>query len=69
MHFAERARKLGGTTIHSISDIARHQRLHDNNEESVSPADMLTQIHADSKLLAGQLRAIHEVCQRNGDVA
>jgi len=66
---AERARKLGGTTLHSISDITRHQRLHDNNEESVSPADMLTEIHADNKLLAGELRALHEVCDQNGDVA
>jgi starvation-inducible DNA-binding protein len=66
---AERARKLGGTTLHSISDIARHQRLHDNNEESVGPADMLTEVHADNKLLAGELRAMHEVCARNGDVA
>jgi starvation-inducible DNA-binding protein len=66
---AERARKLGGTTLHSISDITRHQRLHDNNEESVSPEDMLTEVHADNKLLAGELRALHEVCERNGDVA
>ena len=43
--------------------------MHDNNEESVSPEDMLTEVHADNKLLAGKLRAIHEVCQRNGDVA
>ena len=28
---AERARKLGGSTLHSISDIAKHQRLKDNN--------------------------------------
>src|SRR5579872_1434520 len=28
---AERVRKLGGTTLHSISDISRHQRLKDNN--------------------------------------
>ena len=28
---AERARKLGGTTLRSISDISRHQRLKDNN--------------------------------------
>ncbi len=66
---AERARKLGGTTLHSISDISRHQRLHDNNELSVSPQDMLTEVHADNKLLAGELRALHEVCDRNGDVA
>src|SRR5229473_7698180 len=28
---AERARKIGGTTLRSIGDIARHQRLKDNN--------------------------------------
>src|ERR687892_2927033 len=28
---AERARKIGGTTIHSISEIAGHQRLKHNN--------------------------------------
>src|SRR5713101_8004103 len=32
---AERVRKLGGTTLHSISDISKHQRLRDNNKESV----------------------------------
>ncbi|HEY6374556.1 MAG TPA: DNA starvation/stationary phase protection protein, partial [Edaphobacter sp.] len=32
---AERARKIGATTLHSISDIARYQRLKDNNKESV----------------------------------
>src|ERR1700743_1587886 len=30
---AERARKIGGTTIRSIGDIARHQRFKDNDEE------------------------------------
>jgi starvation-inducible DNA-binding protein len=34
---AERARKLGGATLHSISDIARHQRLQDNNDADVTP--------------------------------
>src|SRR6266699_3356456 len=41
---AERARKIGGTTIRSISDISRHQRLKDNNEEFVSPRDMLLEL-------------------------
>jgi len=66
---AERARKLGGTTLHSISDITRHQRLQDNNEQSVSPADMLSEVHADNKHLAGALRVMHEVCDQHGDVA
>src|SRR5450631_297466 len=30
---AERARKLGGTTLHSIGDIAKHQSLKDNDAE------------------------------------
>src|SRR5437667_12780503 len=30
---AERARKIGATTLRSISDISRHQRLADNNED------------------------------------
>src|SRR5579862_6878036 len=37
---AERARKIGATTIRSISDISKHQRLKDNNEEFVSPKEM-----------------------------
>src|SRR6202051_4957089 len=41
---AERARKIGGTTIHSIRDIAEHQRLKDNNSEFVPPIDMLVEI-------------------------
>ena len=30
---AERARKIGGTTLRSVGDIVRHQRLRDNDEE------------------------------------
>src|SRR6201981_3447956 len=45
---AERARKLGGTTLHSISDISRHQRLKDNNEEFVTPKAMLAELGADN---------------------
>jgi starvation-inducible DNA-binding protein len=32
---AERARKIGGTTLHSIGDVAWQQRLKDNNREGV----------------------------------
>src|SRR2546428_14002484 len=34
---AERARKIGGTTIPSISEIAGNQRLKEQNKESVRP--------------------------------
>jgi hypothetical protein len=41
---AERARKIGGTTLHSVSDISGHQRLADNNNDVVSPDDMLGEL-------------------------
>jgi starvation-inducible DNA-binding protein len=66
---AERARKIGGTTLRSISDISRHQRLKDNNEESVSPRDMLSELCADNQRLTGYLRTTHEICDKHNDVA
>src|ERR1700754_788588 len=46
---AERARKIGGTTIRSISDIARNQRLKDNNKEAVSPQEMIGELCEDNQ--------------------
>ena len=66
---AERARKLGGTTLHSISDISRHQRLKDNNEDFVTPEDMLTELRADNQELTRFLRTAHEICDEHHDVA
>lgn len=66
---AERARKIGGTTIRSISDIARHQRLHDNNDAPVPPQQMLAELCADNQQLTRALRAAHAVCDEYNDVA
>ena len=66
---AERARKIGGTTIRSVGDISRHQRLQDNNEELVSPNDMLAELCADNQQLTRSLRAAHAVCDESNDVA
>jgi starvation-inducible DNA-binding protein len=66
---AERARKIGGTTIRSISDIAKNQRLKDNNKESVSPMDMISELCEDNQQLTRSLRAAHKVCDRHNDVA
>src|SRR5436309_11848208 len=38
---AERVRKVGGTTLRSIGHIAKLQRVHDNDEDFVTPSDML----------------------------
>jgi starvation-inducible DNA-binding protein len=65
---AERARKIGGTTIRSISDIARNQRLKDNNKESIGPLEMISELCEDNQQLTRSLRAAHEVCDRHNDV-
>ena len=66
---AERARKTGGSTLRSISDITRHQRLKDNNDEGIAPKKMLQELCADNVQLMRFLRATHEVCDRHDDVA
>jgi starvation-inducible DNA-binding protein len=66
---AERARKIGGRTLHSISDITKHQRLKDNNQESVSAESMLAELRADNRELTRFLRITHEVCEKYNDVA
>jgi starvation-inducible DNA-binding protein len=66
---AERARKIGGTTLHSIGDIAKYQRLKDNSEEFVAPKEMLSELLDDNQKLAKFFRATHEVCEKHNDVA
>src|SRR5439155_3344293 len=66
---AERVRKLGGITIRSIGQIARTQRIQDNDAEYVEPADMLAELGDDNRTLASRLRQAHNVCEEHGDVA
>ena len=66
---AERTRKIGGSTLRSISDISRRQRLRDNNDASLSATDMLAELCSDNRQLTAFLRLTHEVSDRNDDVA
>ena len=66
---AERVRKIGGTTIRSIGNIARLQRIPDNDAEYVTPKDMLSELREDEKALVSRMRAVHTVCDDAGDVA
>ncbi len=66
---AERSRKIGGTTIRSISQIASHQRVLDNNADFVEPLDMLAELRDDNGDLARRLRELHGLCDEHGDVA
>ncbi len=66
---AERVRKLGGLTLHSIGEIARTQRVLDNDAEYVEPLDMLAELAEDNKELIARLREAHNVCDEHRDVA
>lgn len=66
---AERARKIGGTTLRSIGHIGRVQRLTDNDADFVTPLDMLAELRDDNKQLAASMRETHELCEEHGDIA
>lgn len=66
---AERARKLGGPTLHSIGQIARLQRIPDNDAEFVTPADMLAELAQDNRKFVALLRSTHATAEEYGDVA
>jgi starvation-inducible DNA-binding protein len=66
---AERVRKVGGVTLHSIGEIARTQRISDNDAPFVTPQDMLAELREDNATLAEHFRAAHEVADEHGDVA
>jgi starvation-inducible DNA-binding protein len=66
---AERARKIGGTTLRSIGHIARQQRIADNDADYVEPQGMLAELREDNQRLVAIMREVHNVCDEYGDVA
>ncbi len=66
---AERARKLGGTTLRSIGHVARLSRVLDNDADYVTPADMLAELRDDNQQLAARMRETHAVADEHRDVA
>jgi len=66
---AERARKIGRTTLRSIGHIAREQRILDNDADYVDPQDMLAELRSDNQQLTREMRRVHELCDEYGDVA
>jgi starvation-inducible DNA-binding protein len=66
---AERVRKIGGTTIHSVGHISRLQRLSDNDADFVDPQDMLSELREDNQALVISMLAAHDLCDDANDVA
>src|SRR5271166_1049039 len=66
---AERVRKIGGTTLRSIGQISRQQRILDNDADYVTPLDMLAELRQDNLQLTASMRETHDLCDEYGDVA
>jgi starvation-inducible DNA-binding protein len=66
---AERVRKIGGTTLRSIGQIGRLQRVLDNDADYVTPLDMLAELRTDNMELVAHMRETHGLCDEHGDVA
>ncbi|NSX31937.1 DNA starvation/stationary phase protection protein [Brevundimonas vesicularis] len=66
---AERARKIGGTTLRSIGQIATESRIADNDADYVDPLDMLAELRDDNGELIGRMREVHDLCDEHNDVA
>lgn len=66
---AERSRKIGGTTLRSIGQIARLQRILDNDADFVSPKDMLAELTQDNSRFVSLLRSVHAVADGSNDIA
>ena len=66
---AERVRKVGGLTLHSIGEISRNQRFSDNDAPYVVPHEMLAELRDDNEQFAKRMREAHDVCDEQRDVA
>src|SRR6516164_3668454 len=59
---AERVRKIGGTTLRSIGQIARTQRIFDNDAPYMTPLDMIAELRDDNASLVRSMREVHGLC-------
>ncbi|MBO0741438.1 MAG: DNA starvation/stationary phase protection protein [Hyphomicrobiaceae bacterium] len=66
---AERVRKIGGTTLRSVGDVARHQSIKDNDAQFVAPNDMLRELMQDNKAMAAAMRRGHGIAEKHEDAA
>ncbi len=66
---AERMRKIGSPTLKSIGQIAKMQRVLDNDADYVEPSDMLSELREDNATLTANMREAHELCEKHNDIA
>jgi starvation-inducible DNA-binding protein len=66
---AERVRKLGGHTLRSIGDVARRQRILDNDESDVTPSAMLNELSGDNAAMVASLKELKVIADAAEDNA
>ena len=66
---AERVRKIGNTTLRSIGDVSRHQRVKDNDKDYVSAKDMLAELRDDNLKMVEDLRTLKDLADDAKDNA
>jgi starvation-inducible DNA-binding protein len=66
---AERVRKIGGTTLRSIGQIAKMTRVADNDADFVTADDMLAELREENLALVSRMRSVHDLCDEHGDIA
>jgi len=66
---AERVRKLGADTVHSLAQMLELTSLKENDAKYVPPLDMLQELMRDNKTVIKNMRAAHDVADKHGDVA
>ncbi len=64
---AERMRRIGGTTIRSITHISQLQTIEDDNQDFVPPDKMIEELLNDNRHIAEMQRAAIEICEQNRD--
>jgi starvation-inducible DNA-binding protein len=64
---AERVRKVGGTTLRSVSHIGQLQTIPDDNQAFVPAGEMIRRLLDDNRHIAEKQRAAIALCEENGD--
>ena len=64
---SERVRKVGGTTIRSISHISQLQTIKDNNDDFVPADEMIAELLSDNQHIAKNQREAIETTEKNRD--
>jgi starvation-inducible DNA-binding protein len=67
--FAERVRKIGGTTLRSVGHLAKLTQIADNDDAFVPPREMLRELMEDNKKTIVAMRKAHDVADKYKDSA